>query len=157
MILDGVAIWQFTDSVLYECGDDPCFRRLYIDLERCSLRVWRWSLDDIITALQVEVFSTRVEMILAKLLLRPLTGSVLYECGGRYYYINMPLIKQSILYLRGKLKIAMVLILKSLKISYCARLLIIKFKRLILGAFYLLSVSYNKVRCFFTIVKVILI
>ena len=103
------------------------------------------------------MFSTRVEMILAKLLLRPLTGSVLYESGGRYYYINMPLIKQSILYLRGKLKIAMVLILKSLKISYCARLLIIKFKRLILGAFYLLSVSYNKVRCFFTIVKVILI
>lgn len=81
------------------------------------------------------MFSTSVEVDITTLI-------------RRYYYINMPLIKQSILYLRGKLKIAMVLILKSLKISYCARLLIIRFKCLILGAFYLLIVSYNKVKLF---------
>ena len=68
-------------SVLHVCGDDPKASRLLTVASGCSPRMWRWSYDYDPYLLEVEVFSTYVEMILTRSQF-PLTMlCVLHVCG----------------------------------------------------------------------------
>ena len=68
-------------SVLHVCGDDPEFKDFISTKERCSPRMWRWSL---IRRLEYQcglVFSTYVEMILAGPQSPLIACCVLHVCG----------------------------------------------------------------------------
>ena len=81
MILSVTLIFPSTLSVLHVCGDDPKASRLLTVASGCSPRMWRWSYDYDPYLLEVEVFSTYVEMILTRSQF-PLTMlCVLHVCG----------------------------------------------------------------------------
>ena len=52
------AAWS--KSVLHVCGGDPMKERMFIQVARCSPRMWRWSWNSRIATISTKVFSTYV-------------------------------------------------------------------------------------------------
>ena len=69
-------------SVLHVCGGDPFASICACIWSKCSPRMWRWSWIFVTPVSQDSVFSTYVEVILAKTCLGNKLKSVLHVCGG---------------------------------------------------------------------------
>ena len=82
VILFGFVRLFHTICFLHVCGGDPLPSNLMSFISKFSPRMWRWSTDAVLAAMQVIVFSTYVEVILR---LRCIFNSLvcfLHVCGG---------------------------------------------------------------------------
>ena len=73
---------NFVGGFLHVCGGDPPKAEFYTNFTKFSPRMWRWSYTGIYYRVGVFVFSTYVEVILAKAEYAMYKGGFLHVCGG---------------------------------------------------------------------------